>query len=122
MAVFFVYIDLLNAPDACQWWGPHGTISSIATTLGIPNTRRQVIRRVLNTIQDQAKHGIVYEGERKASDREVSLMIASDSFERQIIGDAMEGGFGLRHTMELVNEHRRQSGQTIVGLITVCAD
>jgi hypothetical protein len=106
MAVFFVYIDLLNAPDACQWWGPHGTISSIATTLGIPNTRRQVVRRVLNTEHGQAEHGIIYDGERRSSNREVSLMIAPDSFVPQIIGDAMEGGFCLHHMQELVNKHQ----------------
>jgi hypothetical protein len=119
MAVFYVFIDMLNAPDSSQWWGPLGTVASIVRTLEIPFNRRQVVRRVLTTVVDMAKQGLVYDGERKASCRDINIMIAPDSFDRQIIADAMEGGFGLRHTQELVNEHRRDSNKTIVGLNTV---
>ena len=42
-AIFYVYIDMLNASDPSQWCGHKGTVARIVHLLNILFTRRQVV-------------------------------------------------------------------------------
>jgi hypothetical protein len=119
MFVLYVYFDLLDAPVECQWLGQTGTISKIASYMKVQPRQRQVLHRVLNQVSEMAKIGLVYDGERRNRTATIDLMVTPDLLEGQIIADAIEGGFSLRHTLELVNEHRRESKECTVGLSTV---
>ena len=119
MAVFYVYMDVLNAPDECEWKGRGGTVATIANILRFPIQEHQKAHRVLSQAALSGKSGLMYDGERQDRLDTKMKMLGDDSFEMQIIADAMEGGFGLRHTQELVNEHRRDNHLTVVGLTTI---
>ncbi len=64
--------------------------------------------RVLTQAAEWARCGLIHDCERKDRVDSNNLIIGEDSFEMQITADAMEGGFGLRLTRDLVNKHQRE--------------
>jgi hypothetical protein len=119
VAIFYVYVEVLNAPDKNAWLGPGGTCRKIMEILKIEEGRRAIVKRVLRLAHAKAKMGQVYAGERAERREFTNYMLRSSSEEMQVIADAMESGFGLRLTKELLNEHRRQNQLEVVGLTTV---
>ena len=107
MAIYYVYVDVLGAPEKCEWKGTKGAICKILQMLGLDKARRNIVKRVLQRINAMANMGVVYAGERAEKRQFDNYMISCSSVEMQIIADAMESGFGLRLTTELLNEHRR---------------
>ncbi len=79
--------------------------------MGVPTTPviTRYIKEFLLLLTDahkEAEMGIAYSGDRKERGQASKYMILTDSAESQIIADAMESGFGLRLTKELINKHR----------------
>ena len=46
-AIFFVYVDVLDAPEATAWKGPNGTIRKIMVFLELREGQRGTVGRVL---------------------------------------------------------------------------
>jgi hypothetical protein len=118
-AIFFVYVDVLDAPEATAWKGPNGTIRKIMVFLELREGQRGTVGRVLRMAYKRAIIGEIYVGERAEKREFTNYMLSHSSEEMQIIADAMESGYGLRLTRELLNEHRRQNDLEVVGLTTV---
>jgi hypothetical protein len=119
IAIFYIYVDVLGAPDRCAWKDTDGTIHRIRRALFLPEGKRNVVARVLDQAHTLAAMGSIYNGERQRPREFSKFLIAPASEDMQIIADAMESGFGLRLTKELLNEHRQQKNLPTVGLTTV---
>jgi len=74
---------------------------------------------VLDQAHTFAAMGSIYNGERQRPREFSKFLITPSSEDMQIIADAMESGFGLHLTKELLNEHWGQKNLPTVGLTTV---
>jgi hypothetical protein len=108
IAIFYIYVDVLGAPDRCAWKDTDGTIHSIRRALFLPDGKRNVVARVLDQAHTLGAMGSVYNGERQRPREFSKYLLSPASEDLQIVADSMESGFWLRLTKELLNEHRRQ--------------
>ncbi len=119
VAIFYVYMDVLGAPEKFSWRGPNGACRQIMGLLELPEKQRAIVTHVLEMARKKAVMGVVYAGERAEVKEFSNFMISSGSQDMQIIADSIESGFGLLLTRELLNEHRLQKNLEVVGLNTV---
>ncbi len=87
-------------------------------TVGL-SLRKSQSQKALTQAVVWARRGLIYDGKWRERTDSTNLLIGKDSFDMQIIADAMVGGFELRLTQELVNKHRRDNNLSFVGLTTV---
>jgi len=109
-AIYYIYVNTLDAPHEEHWSGKEGTIAIIRKKLGLPPHTRRLIRRTLDLIISNFKNGTVFDGiHESAAGRPVS--IKPGSVEETLIADWMEAHVGFRMTTLLVNEHRKEQGK-----------
>jgi hypothetical protein len=119
-SIAYCYIEQLQMPDKEEWSSSSGTIHQILKKLDLlPSTHYQLVRRVLEGIIFCGDHNIEYTGEREIRKQNTNLLLPDGCVEMQIIADHMEIGLGLRQTLEIVNEHRKQSGKSDICLYTL---
>jgi hypothetical protein len=101
------------------WDGEDGVIEHLIEHFIMENTTRDRnrIKRVLVTICEFARRGILYKGHRMEGQGRKPLINSPQEY--QIIIDSMEQGYGLVTAMYQINEYREEERLTDVGLITV---
>ena len=117
-AIYYFYVEHLDAPNEEHWNGRDGTVSLIRKLLGLPPHTRKKIRRTLESIIRCIRSGKQFEGKyEKNAGRHV--LIEPGSFEEELIANWMQSHAGFRMTTLLVNEHRREEGKEEVSTSAV---
>ena len=120
MAIYYFFSEVFDFPIEEEWPGRDGIAADIARRLsndGVVGTKVRpfFVCQVLSQIVEHLGNGIEYTGEQKVPNRSAKRLIGDDSPQMTIIADAMEAGFGITQTWEIVNQHRLQNGEEEVG-------
>lgn len=117
-AVYYYYVEWLDAPPKEQWKGRDGTIHQIRRKLELPRSARLKIERVLENILCCICDGHDFEGKFFMYTGR-PLAIEEGSVEEELIAKWMESHLGFRMTTLLVNEHRKEEGKERVSVSAV---
>ena len=108
MAIFYYYVEVLDAPHSVHWKGKGGTISIIRKALFMEAHQRRVIKRTLEEIKRCAVYGLEFNGKIEPKEKlGRKIIILPGSVEELLIANWMEAYCGFRQTTFMVNEHRR---------------
>ena len=122
MAIYYYYVEVLDAPHLTHWRGNGGTITIIRKALGMMPYQRRVIKRTLLEIMRCAVEGIIFDGRIESKNKTGrKIIILPGSAEELLIANWMENHCGFRMTTYMVNEHRRQEGKDRVSVYCVMA-
>ena len=122
IAIYYYYIEVLDAPHLIHWKSRAGTIAIIRKALKMHPSQRRVIKRTLEEIMRCATEGVDFNGKIEKKNKEGrKIIILPGSFEELLIANWMEAYCGFRQTTVMVNEHRRQQGDENVSVYTVMA-
>ena len=117
-AIYYQYIDILDAPHPEHWHGTNGTVSLIRMNLHLRISQTRMIKRTLDDIVRSMAIGFEYNGSNEVKNgRKTS--ISPGSQEESLIANWMESHCGFRMTTILVNEHRREAGKERVSRFAV---
>ena len=119
-AIFVIFVQLFDAPPASEWYGQHGTISSIIKTLHMAVGSRDVVARVLEDATKCIEKGVPYCSARKLTAAENSrALIQRGSKEEQIVADCIEDGQSYQISAAYVNDYRKEINLPHIGVSAV---
>ena len=117
-AIYYQYVDILDAPHPEHWHGQNGTISKIRKCLHLRISQTRTIKKTLEEIVRCMAIGYKYDGLSELTHgRKTSIIPGSQ--EESLIANWMESHCGFRMTTILVNEHRREGGKERVSRFAV---
>ena len=92
MAIYYHFIEVLDALHSIHWKGKGRTISLIQKALHILPSKRQVIKRILREIMRSAYEGVIFNGKIEHMNKlGCKFIILPGSVEETLITDWMEG-------------------------------
>lgn len=120
VAIGYIYMHTLGSPKPSEWDGTGGTVADISARLGLNHYQRKGVKEVLTRIVICRNLGIEYDGSRKQMGESSRVLLIPDgSMEMQIVADAVQKGFSIRKTTQLVNKYRKDNYVEEVGMSTV---
>jgi hypothetical protein len=117
-AIAYHYLKILKAPIGV-WDGKGGVVAEIVKHLGIPKGSGSLVTNVLLDVEYALTMGEPYDGNVDRSGVGRPALVPKDSYELQIIADAIEGGQRMSGATILVNEHRKEDGKEPLGCSAV---
>jgi hypothetical protein len=101
------------------WYGEDSVIEHLIELFIMENTIREIniIKRVLVTIHEFARRGVLYKGQRMKVQGRKPLITSPQEY--QIIIDSMEQEYGRVTAIYQINEYREEESLPDVGLSTV---
>ena len=120
MAIYYYFMEVLDAPYCIHWRCKGGTISIIRKALHMAPSQRRLIKRTLQEMMRCAIDGIKFDGNIENLNKTGrNINILPRSVEELLIANWMEAHYGFRMTTFMVNEHRRQQGDDEVSVYAV---
>ena len=97
MAIYYVYVNILEAPRPDEWNLKDGAISRIRSTLNLNRQQKRMIIRTLDEIHKCMMNGLEYDGlVHKENQGGRNILISPKSIEANLIAQWMESNVGFR--------------------------
>ena len=120
MAIYYHFIEMLDAPHCIHWKGKGGTISIILKALYMLPSQHWVIKRTLEEIMRCAHEDDLFYGNIENTNKlGRKSIILSGSIEETLIVNWMESYCGFCQTTVMVNEHRWQQDEKRISVYCI---